>query len=178
MLKTQVPSSPICKKEIKSLHGYNPINNWTNMSWNCTAYFSDARALLLTERVIAHACSFNYWSDYSSQRTCAEIHAIHSSVTERDTERDSVTFAGFALQHTFLSDVHVSSLIHRLQQVQCIDLLIGLLLLLQDSRHKSSVIEQTWLLQCQRRQNMVSKDAAGQFIIIIKVILRLWASCL
>ena len=41
---------------------YNPINNWTNMSWNCTAYFSDARALLLTERVIvlcvyaAHAC--------------------------------------------------------------------------------------------------------------------------
>ena len=41
------------------------------MSWNCTAYFLDARALLLTERVIvlcvyaAHACSFNYKSDYS-----------------------------------------------------------------------------------------------------------------
>ena len=46
---------------------YNPINNWTNMSWNCTAYFSDARTSLLMERVIvlcvyaAHACSFNYW---------------------------------------------------------------------------------------------------------------------
>ena len=50
---------------------YNPINNWTDMSWNCTAYFSDARALLLTERVIvlcvnaAHAYSFNYYSDYN-----------------------------------------------------------------------------------------------------------------
>ena len=51
---------------------YNQIYNWTNMSWNCTAYFSDAWALLLTERVIvlcsvyaAHLCSFNYKSDYS-----------------------------------------------------------------------------------------------------------------
>ena len=41
------------------------------MSWNCTAYFSDAWALLLTEHVIvlcvyaAHACSFNYKSDYT-----------------------------------------------------------------------------------------------------------------
>ena len=57
---------------------YNPINNWTNMSWNCTAYFSDTRAtaLLLTERVIvwcvysAHACSFNSWSDYSLGHFC------------------------------------------------------------------------------------------------------------
>ena len=45
---------------------YNQIYSWTNMSWNCTAYFLDFRALLLTERVIflcvydAHACSFNY----------------------------------------------------------------------------------------------------------------------
>ena len=43
------------------------------MSWNCTAYFSDARVLLLTKRVIvlcvyaAHACSFNYWSDYNNE---------------------------------------------------------------------------------------------------------------
>ena len=50
---------------------YNQIYNWTNMSWNCTAYFLDARALLLTERVIVlcvyatHACSFNYKSDYN-----------------------------------------------------------------------------------------------------------------
>ena len=42
------------------------------MSWNCTAYFLDARALLLTECVIvlckyaAHTCSFNCWLDYSS----------------------------------------------------------------------------------------------------------------
>ena len=51
----------------------NQIYNWTNMSWtwNCTAYFLDARALLLTGHVIvlcmyaAHACSFNYKSDYS-----------------------------------------------------------------------------------------------------------------
>ena len=34
------------------------------MSWNCTAYFSDAQALLLTERLIvllvyaAHLCLF------------------------------------------------------------------------------------------------------------------------
>ena len=49
------------------------------MSWNCTAYFSDTRALLLTERVIvlcvyaAHACSFNYWSDYS-QASIVQFH--------------------------------------------------------------------------------------------------------
>ena len=60
-----------CKTPPRSL--YSPaINYRTNMSWNCTAYFSDARALLLTERVIvlcvyaAHACSFNCWSDYST----------------------------------------------------------------------------------------------------------------
>ena len=41
------------------------------MSWNCTAYFSGDRALLLTERTIvlclyaAHTCLFNYKSDYS-----------------------------------------------------------------------------------------------------------------
>ena len=52
----------------KPVH-YNQIYNWTSMS--CTAYFSDARVLLLTEHVIvfcvyaAHACSFNYKSDYS-----------------------------------------------------------------------------------------------------------------
>ena len=46
------------------------------MSWNCTAYFLDAWALLLTERVIvlrvyaAHACSFNYKSDYSGCFFC------------------------------------------------------------------------------------------------------------
>ena len=40
------------------------------MSWNYTAYILDARALLLTERVIvlcvyaAQACLFNYKSDY------------------------------------------------------------------------------------------------------------------
>ena len=51
---------------------YNPINNETNMSRNCTAYFSDARALLLTEHVIvlcvyaAHACSLNYSIDQIS----------------------------------------------------------------------------------------------------------------
>ena len=50
---------------------YNQIYNWTNMSWYCTVHFLDARALLLTERVIvlcvyaAHACSFNYESVYS-----------------------------------------------------------------------------------------------------------------
>ena len=42
------------------------------MSSNCTAYFLDAPVLLLTERAIvlrmyaAHACSFNYKSDYRS----------------------------------------------------------------------------------------------------------------
>ena len=43
---------------------------------NCTAYFLDAQALLLTERVIvlcvyaAHTCSFNYKSDYSKHFFC------------------------------------------------------------------------------------------------------------
>ena len=32
---------------------YNQIYNWTNMSWNSTALYA------------AHACSFNYKSDYS-----------------------------------------------------------------------------------------------------------------
>ena len=47
---------------------YNQIYNWMNMSWNCTAYFVEAWALL-KERVIvlcmyaAHACLFNYKSD-------------------------------------------------------------------------------------------------------------------
>ena len=47
------------------------------MSCNYTAYISDARALLLTEHsenvivlcvYAAHACSFNYKSDYSVQQ--------------------------------------------------------------------------------------------------------------
>ena len=43
------------------------------MSWNYTAYFLDAWALLLTEGVIvlyvyaAHTCSFNYKSDYNKK---------------------------------------------------------------------------------------------------------------
>ena len=50
-----------------------------NMSSNCTAYFSDARALLLTERVIvlcvyaAHECPFNYKSDYSAILTILSV---------------------------------------------------------------------------------------------------------
>ena len=53
---------------------YNQIYNWTNVSWNCTAYFLDARALLITEHVIvlcmyaAHSCLFNYKSDYSTRQ--------------------------------------------------------------------------------------------------------------
>ena len=56
-------------KDLEVQH-YNQIYNWTNMSWNYNAYFLDARALLLPERVIvlcvytAHACLFNYKSDY------------------------------------------------------------------------------------------------------------------
>ena len=58
------------KQKILGNTHYNHIY-WTNMSWNCTVYFLDARALLLTEHEIllcvyaAHACSFNYKSDYS-----------------------------------------------------------------------------------------------------------------
>ena len=64
ILKRPTPLVPI----IVTLVRYN----WTNMSWNCTAYFLDARTLLLTEHLLvlcvyaAHPCSFNYKSEYSS----------------------------------------------------------------------------------------------------------------
>ena len=45
--------------QVQNVVNYNPINNWTNMSWNCTAYFSDAWALLLTEHVIFCACTLH-----------------------------------------------------------------------------------------------------------------------
>ena len=67
------------------------------MSWNSTAYFSDARALLLTEHVIvvcvyaAHARSFNCWMDYSvlTLLHLSESFIIHTQFTHPPTIKKS-----------------------------------------------------------------------------------------
>ena len=68
------------------------------MSWNCTAYFLDARALLLTEHVIvlcvyaAHACSFNYKSDYRKELIIIKV--LYSPPHERSKCGNFATTGG------------------------------------------------------------------------------------